>query len=84
MQPVARLGKIRIEHVKIHAPVDRISGKPQIHLEHTGVMSFLMQIDGTKMTGNTPQSLDKVGFARVHGADIPWRCAPRAHFGNPS
>jgi hypothetical protein len=71
MQPVAHYGKIRIEHVKIHAPVDRISGKPQIHLEHTGVVTFLIRKDGSKMTGNIHQLLDKVGFARVDGAHIP-------------
>lgn len=71
MQPVAHHGKIRIEHVKIHAQVDRISGRTQIHLEHTEVMSFLIQKDGTKMTGNTPLSPDKVRFARVDGVHIP-------------
>ena len=46
MQPVARHDMIHIGHVKIHAQVDRISDKPQIHLEHTAVMSFLIQKDG--------------------------------------
>ncbi len=81
MQPVAQHGKIRIVHVKIHAQVAHISGRTQIHLEHTGVLTFLIQQDGTKMQDNTPQSLDKVRFARVDGVHIPWRCAPIAHFG---
>jgi hypothetical protein len=48
MQPVAHHGTIRIEHVKIHAQVARISGRTQIHLEHTVVVTFLIQKDETK------------------------------------
>ena len=71
MRPIVHHGTIRIEHVKIHALVARISGKPQIHLEHTGVVTFLIRKDGAKMPGNTPQSPDKVRFARLDGVHIP-------------
>ncbi len=42
MQPAAHYDKIRIEHVKIHALVARISDGPQIHFEHTEAMTVLM------------------------------------------
>ena len=55
MQPIAHNGMIRIELLKIHVQVDRISGRPQIHLVHIVVVTCLIHKNATKMQGNAHQ-----------------------------
>lgn len=57
--------------VKNHTQAVRIAGMLQIHLKHTGGVTYLILKDGTKPAGNTLQSPDKVRCAQGDGVHIP-------------